>query len=75
MEEKMNCNRLYGLIATTICDVKVEYGSTLKIQDYIYITYGRVLDKLSDHSLSFKELSNIAYLIRRGVQAIEKEEY
>ena len=73
MDEKMNLNRLYGLIVTTICDVKVEYGNTLKTQDYIYIVYGRVLDKLSDHSLSFKELSNIANLIRKGVQEIEEE--
>ena len=72
---KMEYNSLYGVISIVVCDVKVEYGHILKTQDYIYVVYGRVLDKLSDHNLSFSELNMIACLIRRGVQEIEEKEH
>ena len=71
--ENMNKYKMCDLIAKVICDVKREYGLRLKTQDYIYIVYGRVIDILSDNELSFTELSLIANLVRKGVQAIEKE--
>lgn len=71
----MNNFEMCDLIAKEICDVKSDYGHTLKTQDYIYVAYGRVLDKLSEQPVTLKDLNDIAYLIRKGVQEIEKEKH
>lgn len=63
------------LIAKVIFNVKSDYGHDLKTQDYIYVVYGRVLDKISDYDVSLKGLNVIADLIRKGVQEIEKEKH
>lgn len=71
----MNNFEMCDLIAKEIIKVKSDYGCTLKTQDYIYVTYGRVLDKISDCEVSFKDLNMIADLARKGVQEIEKEKH
>ncbi len=69
----MIIKELYALVDTVICDVKVEYGDTLKTQDYIYIVYCRVSDKLSDYELPFILVNEIASYIRKEVVKIEKK--
>lgn len=71
----MNNIEMCDLIAKVIINVESDYGNTLKTQDYIYVAYGRVLDKISDYEVLLKDLTIIADLVRKGVQEIEKKKH